>query len=131
MTKPKYQLVIKTNQYAGNFNRELTAYVFGYDWDVQEWVKKLSKDGVAAWEAKGYDIVEDLHHFYDEHGSTICEIGGKNCSSIMVFFAVMPPAKMLDFVKQRIQEAPEKIAAVDEFTTKDIKIQRVTFGKFK
>jgi hypothetical protein len=128
MNIPKYKLIIQTNQYVGNFSRELTAFVFGYYWGAQDWINKLS--GIGEIElGKYYDkILDCLHYFYDEHGDTICEIGS-NQNDLVVYFDKKPNKNLLSVIIERINRSPEAISSINEFSVSDLKIKKIILIK--
>jgi len=130
MTIPKYQLLIKTNQYTGNFSRELLAYTFGCCDTGQEWVNDLAK---LAEKELGEDFADSLssklYYYCDEYGQTVGEILGRN--NFVVYFSKSPTDKELNILKERINKFPEALAKSWEFAPKNVEIKNVEFTEFK
>lgn len=122
MANKKFFLLIETNTYTGNFERELCSYVFGAYYDAQEWVDDLRKQFETE-VGDDHPLTEMLFNFHDEHGPTVCEIYKQN--SLKVFFE-KDPSKYRDLIMERLKKFPEANAKAFEFAEKNIKIKRVT-----
>jgi len=122
MVNKKFYLLIETNQYTGNFNRELCSYVFGAYYEAQEWVDDLRK---LFYSEVGEDhaLTEILHQFYDTHGETVCEIYQRD--NLKVFFEE-DPTPFSDLIQERLKKFPSVSATSREFAVKNLKIKRVT-----
>ena len=122
MVNKKFYLLIETNQYTGNFNRELCSYVFGAYYEAQEWVDDLRK---LFYSEVGEDhaLTEILHQFYDTHGETVCEIYQRD--NLKVFFEE-DPTPFSDLIQERLKKFPSVSATSWEFAVKNLKIKRVT-----
>lgn len=118
----KFYLLIETNQYTGNFERELCSYVFGAYYDAQEWVEDLRKLFYAE-VGEDHELTDSLHQFYDEHGETVCEIYKEK--SLKVFFD-KDPTPFGDIIRERLKKFPEVLANSWEFAIKGVKIKRVS-----
>jgi hypothetical protein len=118
----KFYLLIETNQYAGNFGRELCSYVFGAYYNTQEWVEDLRKlfDTEVG---EDHVLTDNLHQFYDEYGETVCEIYNEKC--LKVFFDEDPTPHM-DIIQERLKKFPDVLATSWKFAVKNLKIKRVT-----
>ena len=84
-------LIIDTDSYAGNFERELTGWVMGWNYYDQIWDRGTSKESVAAHPelADYFKVWRNLattYEFDEEYGKQVCGIfyteAGKNCNSV-------------------------------------------------
>ncbi len=125
----KYKLLIKTNSYAGNFERELAAYVFGFYWNCQDWIDDLASKFEMEADGDFQNWIDDsLIAFYDEHGQTCCRIeGGNNLS----FEFDKNPSEYIGIIKQRLEKFPEVLAQTWEYAPKDVKILGVEVYKIE
>jgi len=122
MANKKFYLLIETNQYTGNFERELCSYVFGAYYDAHEWTDDMRK--LFGIEVGGdHALTEMLHHFYDEHGETVCEIHKQD--NLKVFFEI-DPTRFMKLILERLKKFPAALAKAGEFCPKNVKIRRVT-----
>ena len=122
MANKKFYLLIETNQYTGNFERELCSYVFGAYYEAQEWVEDLRKRFYSEI-GEDHALTNSLHHFYDEHGETVCEIHNENC--LKVFFDE-DPTPFAEIIQERLIKFPAVLAYSWEFGTKNVQIKRVS-----
>jgi hypothetical protein len=122
MSNKKFYLLIETDQYTGNFNRELCSYVFGAYYDAQDWVDDLRR---LFYTEVGEDhaLTEMLLNFYDEHGPTVCEIHKQD--NLKVFFE-SDPTPFMKLILERLKKFPAVLAKAGEFCPKNVKIKRVT-----
>ena len=110
MDNKKY-LIIKTNRYTGNFDRELMAFVFGVD---------LNNDGYADKWLKLFDLEmgdvtrNKFYQYFDfvngEYGEEVCAFAdshptNKNydCDSIFVVLKEKLPEPLFDVTERRLQ----------------------------
>ena len=138
MANKRYKLVIKTNEYTGNFHKELNAYVFGYqpEYEPHEWIKGLEKNFREA--AKGIfsndpdeneeEFCEFYHYFYDEYGQNISELSnfagnGIGTLGITVHFE-KDPMPLIPFFMERLKTFPQ-VEKDREFGSKNLKIKSV------
>ncbi len=111
-----YKLLIKTNQYTGNFECELCAYVFG-DYNTRtQGLDELFRVEVG----EDHELSEMIKSFYDEHGITICEIAS-NPNNLFIHFE-RNPKKYLKLIKERCDNFPEAYEKSYEYATKNVKI---------
>ena len=119
--KKGYALVIDTNSYAGNFERELTAHCTG----------QVGECGVGEEMAEKLPIeFDNVLHVADEHGcSRPCSIwqrpDKKSYDSVAIFFDDRPSQEQIDFIKQRaatFNEAFAEKSDMAEFHTEKVGI---------
>lgn len=109
-TNNKLYLIIKTDKYTGNFDRELMAFVFGVD---------LNNDGYAdrylkLFELEMGDITRDkFYNYFDfvpgEYGEEVCAFADSHptnkkydCDSIFVVLKEKLPQPLYDVVQYRL-----------------------------
>lgn len=114
-----FELAIMTNSYAGNFERELCAHLFGWASEfASDDAEKLSEQAQKFWSAKHNMDTFDLIDIYeDEHGPTCCELYGDKCFGINVKFSSNPSEFMSDIV-ERIESFPEAFLKTSKFAGK-------------
>jgi len=105
MEFPNYKIIVETDQWPGNFNREMQLYVFGFKCDdfygdqhfVEEFPKKyeewLEKDDCP------------LFIFYNEYGQTSEEIVN---DTDLEFYFTESPVPFWDVISKRIKQFPNK-----------------------
>ena len=86
-------------------------------------------------EELGEDFVDNLmekcHHYYDEYGSTIGEITGKEANDFVIYFDKKITKEEFNIIHDRIYKFPKVLAKSWEFAPKNIEIKDVIFGEFK
>jgi len=98
----EYYLTIKTDSYAGNFERELCAYCTGKYGDC-EVGKNQAEDFINKFE----DIFEEIVNPYvpDEHGcNRPVSLNTNDSNSLDIFFYEKPSTDQLKLLKQRAEE---------------------------
>lgn len=120
-TDIKYQLIVETDSYAGNFERDLTAFATGVVGDCQVG-EEAAVDFIDAAAAMGYDIdVENpdggspfsnlLDQVIDCDGCyRPCEMSlnaNSEYNSVTMFLYRHPSARDAAFIAQRIRAFPE------------------------
>jgi len=96
-----YAFVIDTNSYAGNFEREMTAYLTGVVGECgvgEELIEKLP-----------IDFEDNVQQVADEHGCyrpTTCwmEPKAKQNNSVAIFFYKKPTTEEIEFMKERVKD---------------------------
>ena len=118
MTEPKYDcfgLVIQTDQYAGNFERELCAYVTGHIGECQ-----VGKDLVDPTIEEMFDGV--ILQIPDDHGCyrpvSIYDGDGSKYNSLVIFFEERPTKEMIDIIKERAKTFNEAFLAKNGYYSK-------------
>lgn len=113
MTEPKHDcfgLVIQTNQYAGNFERELCAHVTGH----------IGECGVGSNLVD--PVIEEMFEgvilqIPDDHGCyrpvSIYDGDGSKYNSLVIFFEERPTKEMIDIIKERAETFNEVVLAKD------------------
>lgn len=132
--KIKYRLIIDTDSYSGNFEREITAYVFGLLGESEvgeEYVEFYKKETGDAEGDKYYEIIEMV---YDDHGGNFCEIvqtdNTNETNSIMFHFNSMPTKNDIKLIKSRIYKFNSIRKKIDKMYNKDdIKILSIKLYK--
>jgi hypothetical protein len=105
--KIKYELIISTNKYAGNFERQLCAHVTGQVGDCEVGEEFVEDDIQEMFE----DIVEGV---YQEGYSRPCAIGfyskvpGVTNNDVIIYFYNNPTDEMLKTVKERVSTFANK-----------------------
>lgn len=107
--KPKYYLfIIDTNSYAGNFEREMCAYITGKTGECEV--------GHELAEIAEREIPEEIEQFEDviewvpgEHGSQIVTIFDNpnhkhEYNSVAIYFCSIPSPKLVKLLKERAQK---------------------------
>ncbi len=98
-----FVFVIKTNSYAGNFERKMCAYVTG----------EVGECGVGGEEAElftqdypgNYEFEDLVISFPDDHGCyRPATIWGSNCNNMAIFFEIAPTSTQLDLVRDRARK---------------------------
>lgn len=95
-----YAFVIDTNSYAGNFEREMTAYLTGVVGDCTV--------GEQLIETLPINFENKIQQVADEHGCyrpTTCwiEPNTKQNNSVAIFFYEKPTTEEIDFMKERVK----------------------------
>jgi hypothetical protein len=99
----KYVYVIDTDQYAGNFEREMCAYITGITGDCEvgsEFAELYTKD-TGEEESKFLDYIEMRS---DNGCNRPCEIwrkDSKQYNAVAIFFQKLPPNDMLQTIQSR------------------------------
>ena len=123
----KFEIFIKTDQYVGNFERELCAYVFGYSSDfAQDWVLKMSESFKS--DEQATNLVDITCIKYDSHGETICKI--EKSDNLIVFFSGSPE-KYMPAIIRRLMDFPKVLAESWEYAPKNVKIIEVSLYQVK
>ena len=122
-----YAFVIDTNAYAGNFEREMTAYLTGIVGDCgvgEELIEKLP-----------IDFEDNVQQVADDHGCyrpTTCwmEPNSKQNNAVAIFFYKKPTTEEIDFMKERVKNFDEVFKTrgrMSEFTKKEPEIEILGF----
>lgn len=127
---PKYKLIINTNSYIGNYNRELMAYVFNFCTETShEWTEALAEMAAAELEIEMPDneTCDLLYHFYDEYGQTVSELS--NLGKTLTVYFEKNPSKYFDLIVDRLKRFPEIYEKSHEYATKNVKIVSVNLAE--
>lgn len=106
LTKAKHSVIISTNQYSGNFEREMGAYITGQvgECEVGKEQTKFAyqelNEGILEW------FEDNIEQVPDEHGccrpvNCISGPEDKACNSVEIFFYIEPMDEILDSIKRR------------------------------
>jgi len=126
----KWIFIIDTDSYAGNFERDMCAYVTGVIGDCEvgddfaELYRKETGDG-DKYETQFSDYLEQRA---DDHGCCRpCECWldprGKTHNSVAIFFEKKPTTKMIELMKERAGKfAEEKRKIVENSWDKNFKL---------
>lgn len=109
--KKGYALVIDTNEYAGNFERELTAFCTGIIGECEEGKEYVFEDITDIFE-------ESIQQCPDDSGThRPCEAisNGKECNSVAVFFYEKPTDFQIQTIKHRAGCFNEHRKIVDQW----------------
>jgi hypothetical protein len=98
----KYAVLIKTNKYAGNFEREMCAHVTGHIGECEVGKKYVDKNI-----AKLFENV--IGNEADDHGcyrpvTLGCDIKGGTNQDVVIFFEEEPTKVHLDTIKKRLPD---------------------------
>ncbi|MBO5425284.1 MAG: hypothetical protein J6A25_07205 [Lachnospiraceae bacterium] len=139
-------LVIKTNSYTGNFERELMAFVFGFEEDEFEdyWLERQNfwaalnnseldlsdyGDGDESPFAYFFNVDYFGRRYSEYHCAEILshpENEKYDCDSIIIALRQDIPTKFKEFMFQRLQEFTEYMASLEHYPQK-IKIVDVDY----
>ena len=108
-------VVLHTNKYAGNFERQMTAYITG---QIGECNVGRAEEAIAAHELDEELLSyfeENIVHESDEHGcARPCYIwdaeGNKGCKDVAIFFENVPPESILYEMLERARDFRKDIA---------------------
>lgn len=134
-TEVKYQLVVETNSYAGNFEREMTAFATGVLGECgvgEEMIESFSTAAVAYSGLKSpfENLMEGV---YDDGGcsrpTTISQNHDGNYHNVTMFMHQRPSDNDLAFITQRIRSYPEYLGAsqceAEDLEILGIKLNRI------
>ena len=96
----KFAIVIKTDSYAGNFEREMCAHVTGHVGDCE-----VGDEYVDAKIAKQFENI--IGNEADDNGcyrpvALGCDIKGYKNTDVVIFFEKEPTQKHIDTIKERL-----------------------------
>lgn len=98
-----FVLVIKTDSYAGNFEREMCGYMTGQVGECG-----VGDDSAVLFIAenhKNYEFEDLVTQFPDEHGChRPATIWGPGCTDVAIYFESQPTDRQLVFLRQRACE---------------------------
>lgn len=97
MRTPKYGFIIKTNKYAGNFEREICAYITG----------NVGECGVGSEYARKFKEEEKIelecyYHTCDDGCPRPVEILDNDTNSLVIYFEDKPSKKEIELMKRRV-----------------------------
>lgn len=100
MRRAKYAIVIKTDSYAGNFEREMCAYVTGHTGDCEVGEEFVDEDI-----AKKF--VNIIGNEQDDNGcyrpvALGCDIDGYTNQDVVIFFDDKPGDEHIGIIKERL-----------------------------
>jgi len=112
---PRYLFIIETDSYAGNFERDMTAWCTGHIGDCQvgsHYVKLFNSFGYVKW---GDDYNSDENHLSEYIECRVCPEDNSHCSrpctgyyneegeynNVCIYFAEEPPQEIIDIIKER------------------------------
>jgi len=104
----RYDLIIDTDSYSGNFERYMAAYVTGHcdESEVGEEYAIMAKEELPQEISEWFDIY--LNRPYGEYGSTHVDIEinpiTKKYTSIMIHLCEKPPDDVLETIKERVNK---------------------------
>jgi hypothetical protein len=97
----KYTFIIDTDSYAGNFEREMTAYLTGHIGECEVGKELIYED-----ELINFDNIEDIADDNGCYRPTSCgenpNEGNKNYS-VEIYFETKPTQEQIDFMKLRVE----------------------------
>lgn len=103
-----YGLILKTNLYTGNFERQLTAYCTGRVGECEvgkEIVPMFAADmkiGDDDWETEADPFWDAISYIPDEHGCVRpVSLWYKDSKSLVIFFEEKPTKEQIDIIKER------------------------------
>jgi hypothetical protein len=99
-----YAFIINTDKYAGNFEREMCAYLTGATGDCEVGTERVDEEISAKFEM-------DIQQVADDHGCyrPTSLWGGPtgHCESVAIFFENKPTAEQINIMKERAMEFGE------------------------
>ena len=96
----RYTFIILTDQYTGNFERELCAYCTGVVGDCGVGEKQRTKFIVDYSEEKADEIWELLEQRYDEGCARPVSVSSPN-TALEIYFYDRPTQEVIDMIKER------------------------------
>ncbi len=109
-----FGLVIKTNSYTGNFEREMCAFLTGQVGECE--VGKELKDVLL----DKPDFEHNIQHVADDHGCyRPCSLHEKNSNSMIIFFHTKPTEEQINWIKAHATEydnVRRTVGRMKEFT---------------
>jgi hypothetical protein len=137
---PIYVVVIDTNQYSGNFEREMGMYITGqalaYIGGGSAWYRELAEkelepeaDGFLPFEDRLMNFVgDDLEHCWPRYVYMVTDVNDEH-NSVGLYFRERPPESVLKVVKERAEKfcnlvtPPEEPGKCFSGPPRDLKIQ--------
>lgn len=108
-------VVLRNDKYAGNFEREMTAYITGQigECEVGDTQAEIAKNELCEEHLEYFD--ENMIHESDEHGcERPCSIwnadGNSGYKDVAIFFDVIPPQDILKMMLERARNFSKDIA---------------------
>ena len=100
MRRAKYAIVIKTDSYAGNFEREMCAYVTGHTGDCEVGEEFVDEDIAEK-------FVNIIGNEQDDNGcyrpvALGCDIDGYTNQDVVIFFDDKPSDEHIGIIKERL-----------------------------
>jgi hypothetical protein len=98
--KIEYHYVIRTNGYAGNYERELTAFVTGLTGDSmvgEDYAKSAIKRSSETYIDELQEKINSQCD--DEHGMNFCSLYGSKADDLLIIFNQRPSKKDLGFLE--------------------------------
>ncbi len=116
----RYVFIIHTDQYAGNFERELCAYCTGVVGRCEVGDKERDKFIADYGKEKSYDMEELLEQRSDDNGClrpvSMCSPGNNSPgnNSLEIYFYDRPTQEIIDIIKERAKKFTQGVDRVWE-----------------
>lgn len=118
MTTTHWGLVIKTNEYAGNFERELCAHCTGQIGECGVGEEYITKEN----QKKFQNIV--INRSGEDGCPRPCEIwlsdDGASYTSVIIYFEDKPSQKSIDIIKSRSNTFVDAVKEKDKYMSKNL-----------
>ncbi len=122
-----FALIIETDSYAGNFEREMHAWVTGHEGE------SYGYSACAMGEIARKEIPEQIYHgiadqvtwLPGDHGDHYVTIGGDECRSVIMYFDSLLDDDELKIVIDRIHTFPQAYIDNDQFVKSLIEIKSI------
>jgi len=128
----EYLFVIDTNKYAGNFNREMGAYLTGvleneYFSTTAEKLAQLYKDETGDVDKYGSSSFENIvgsHDWDGVHDPDYTDIfdGEAHSDSVALIFNTMPNITQVKLLQERATKFPDAYRSVENHESKKVKV---------
>lgn len=110
----KWVFVVDTNCYAGNFERDMTAYLTGIIGECEVGKEFAAIYAEETGDVEGSLFEESIDHRPDEHGChRPCSIYGNETNSVAIYFWKKPTKKQINLMKDRLNKFPEKFKSLE------------------
>ncbi len=98
-----FALVIKTDMYAGNFEREMCTWITGYEGEYYPGGMEYLKETALKELGKNSDMIIDYLGLipHDEYNDVRVIMTGKEYKSVAILFNEKPPLKLINLMAER------------------------------
>lgn len=117
----KFAVLIKTNKYAGNFEREMCAHLTGHVGECEVGEEYVDDDIATIFESVIGNEADDNGCYRPV--ALGCDIDGGTNQDVVIFFEEKPTKKHIDIIKERLETFKYK-------NEKDLKIKGTELIEF-